>query len=246
MVSLNDVCYKQIKNNFYYGLFGDFRLVIDKTTGYFNATKMCNDASKRFRDWTRLEKSKKLLSYYSCRDNMRGSFYEIREQNNDEINKQITGQYVQKELILDIASWISVEFYDKCNSIVLNYFVNEYKTMDKSTFELKIKQLEKQMENIILEKEEIISEKEDKIDELLRLSKRQEEERKKDRELLRSLGVHLEDVSCQNNELLEKVDEQNDKLVVIQNKLDIAVEDRAPQPKKPNKRGLKISMPKVL
>jgi Protein of unknown function (DUF3627) len=39
-----------------------------------------------------------------------------------------------------------------------------------------------------------------------------------------------------NNELLEKVDDQNDKLDVIQNKLDIAVEDRAPQPKKTNKR----------
>lgn len=107
--------------------------------------------------------------------------------------------------------------------------------MDKNTFETKIKQIEEQMHNLILEKEEIILEKNDKIDELLLLSKRQEEERKKDREmmlrqeeLLRSLGVHLEDVASQNNELLEKVEEQNDKLDVIQNKLDVAVEDRAP------------------
>lgn len=40
--SLNDICYEQIKDNFYYGKFGDFKLVIDKDTGCFNATKLCN------------------------------------------------------------------------------------------------------------------------------------------------------------------------------------------------------------
>ncbi|AHL67571.1 hypothetical protein DH26_gp078 [Chloriridovirus anopheles1] len=28
-----------------------------------------------------------------------------------------------KELILDIASWISIKFYDKCNKVIINYFV---------------------------------------------------------------------------------------------------------------------------
>lgn len=40
-VSLRDTCYEHIKDNFYYGLFGDFKLVIDTKTGYFNATKLC-------------------------------------------------------------------------------------------------------------------------------------------------------------------------------------------------------------
>lgn len=238
MVSLKDVCYEHIKDNFCYGLFGNFKLVIDKGTGCFNATKLCSNSGKRFRDWTRLEKSKRLLEYYdhSCGDNMRGNFYEVRESNNDELNKQITGQYVQKELILDIASWISVEFYDKCNQIIINYFVGEFKSMDKDDFEAKIKDIEERMSDIILEKEDIIQEKNDKIDELLQLGRQQEERSKRQEEMLRSLGVHLEDVACQNNELLEKVDDQNEKLDVIQNKLDIAVEDRAPQPKKTNKR----------
>ena len=51
------------------------------------------------------------------------NFSEVRESNNDKISKQITCQYVQKELILDIASWISPEFYFKCNEIVMNYFL---------------------------------------------------------------------------------------------------------------------------
>ena len=154
--SLNNVCYEQIKDSFYYGLFGDFKLVIDKSTGCFNATKLCIDSNKRYRNWARSERACKLFNYYkSCRSLSSASFYEIKLQNNDPLNKQITGQYVRQELILDIASWISVEFYDKCNRIILNYFVNEYKTMDKSEFELKLKDIKDKMENLMLEKDAI-------------------------------------------------------------------------------------------
>jgi len=38
---LTECTYECIKDTFYYGLFGDFKLVIDKATGYFNATKLC-------------------------------------------------------------------------------------------------------------------------------------------------------------------------------------------------------------
>ncbi len=69
-------------------------------------------------------------------------FYEIKG-DNDDVTKQITGQYVIKEFILDIASWISVEFYDKCNNIIINYFVNEYKTMDKKLYKVKLMKLKK-------------------------------------------------------------------------------------------------------
>ncbi len=132
------LCYKKIKGNYYNAVFGgEFILVIDKTTGYFNATKFCayyGGVDKNFDDWMKLARSKKLInsSPGSC------SFYEIREQNNDSLNKQITGQYVQKELILDIASWISLEFYFKCNDIIINYFVNQHqnRTNDEKQFEI--------------------------------------------------------------------------------------------------------------
>jgi hypothetical protein len=63
-LSLCDICYEHIIQNFYYGLFGEFKLVIDKATGYFNATKLCNQGGKSFKYWLRLEKSKKLVEYY--------------------------------------------------------------------------------------------------------------------------------------------------------------------------------------
>jgi len=79
---------------------------------------------------------------------VKGCFYEIKGGNN-----------IQKELILDIASWISPEFYFKCNEIIMNYFVSEYNNMDASEKSEKIKQLEHKMKDLEIEKDEIIQEK---------------------------------------------------------------------------------------
>ncbi|GFU20143.1 putative KilA-N domain-containing protein 006L [Trichonephila clavipes] len=188
-MSLNDICYEQIKDNFYYGLFGDFRLVIDKNTGCFNATKLCQLDGKQFYNWTRLERSKNLMKYFETKSrpsDVRSGVYEVKGDNNDALNKQITGQYVRQELILDIASWISVESYVRCHRVILNYFVNEYKTMDKNEFEGKLR---------------ASSDFNDKMKE-------------KDKE----------------------INDQAEKVSTIQHKLEVSVEDRAPQPAKKSKR----------
>ncbi len=127
-MSLSECIYEHIKDTFYYGLFGDFKLVIDKNTGYFNATKLCAEGGKEYKFWFRLERTKKLVEYYqkSRGENPHPGFsYEIKGDNKDLPTQSTTGTYVPKELILDIASWISIEFYDKCNKIIIDYFVNE-------------------------------------------------------------------------------------------------------------------------
>jgi len=141
-----------------------------------------------------------MVEYYqrSCPSDLSGSFlYEVKLQNNDNLNKQITGTYVPQELILEIASWVSIEFYDKCNKIILNYFVNEFKKMNKSALEEKIKQAEKRMESLSLEHIETVKIKDDKIDQLLESNMRLEN-------YVRSLGISLEHVKDQNDELLDR------------------------------------------
>lgn len=154
-LALNNICYKQIKNNFYYGIFGEFQLVVDKTTGCFNATKLCNIGGKKFKNWTVLSRSKHIIEYFNKspgHNNVIG-FYEITGDNKDPFMKQITGQYVQKELILDIASWISVEFYDKCNKIIINYFVNQHQNRTKDEKQIEIDQLEQRMKQLLMDNE---------------------------------------------------------------------------------------------
>jgi hypothetical protein len=187
-------------------MFGEFKLVVDKSTGCFNATKLCKDGGKQFKKWTYMDKSKKLLEYYSRGpiSDLGSDFYEVKGDNKDALVAKTTGQYVRKELILDIASWVSVEFYDKCNRIIVDFYVAEYK-----------KKLD---DNRV-----VIKQKDDKIDELLAIVKR--------------MNIKLDDMADKNDELLERnetIVDQNNRLetrvVSIQTKLDVAVEDRAPQP----------------
>ena len=240
---LSDCIYEHIKDTYYYGLFGDFKLVIDKATGCFNATKLCAEGGKNLFNWKRLEKSKKMVEYYqeNWPSHVKANFlYEIKDANKDKIGKQITGTYVPKELILEIASWVSIEFYDKCNQVIITYFVNEFKKMDKSNLEEKIKEVEENMEKMTLEKDIVIVENNELKAILLRLEEsnlRLEKSRESDKQYMRSLGISLEEVKDQNDTLIDQNEEllgetkglkkQNKK---IQRKLGIAVEDRAPLP----------------
>ena len=115
-VELSNCIYEHIKDTFYYGLFGDFRLVIDKSTGFFNATKLCDQGGKNLFNWKRLEKSKRMVEYYqrSCPSDLKGSFlYEVKLQNNDNLNKQITGTYVPFDFFEDLKSWMKFKQTNK-------------------------------------------------------------------------------------------------------------------------------------
>ena len=49
------------RSGYWYGLYGDFRVVMDKTSGYVNATKMCRAGGKDYKDWSRLKGTQELI-----------------------------------------------------------------------------------------------------------------------------------------------------------------------------------------
>ncbi|CCU55685.1 N1R/p28-like protein [Choristoneura biennis entomopoxvirus] len=207
-MSLIDVCYEQIKDQYYYGLFGDFKLVIDKNTGCFNATKLCNLGGKKYYHWKLLDRSKNLIQYvenFYQRDHV-ANFYEIKKSNNNEINKQITGQYVPKEIILDIASWISIEFYMKCNDVIINYYKNEFKSLSDEDIENKIIEIENKYTNIIEEKESVISDLNTKLNSIIDQNNK-----------ILDTNINLEK---QNKQLLKLAEKQNIKLDEIGDELE--------------------------
>src|SRR5580704_3491229 len=172
MASLNDVCFERIRDTFYYGMFGEFKLVVDKSTGCFNATKLCNDGGKQYRDWTRLTKSQRLIEYYeSRREKSRGGsdFYEVKGDNKDALVAKTTGQYVRKELILDIASWVSVEFYDKCNQIIIDFYAAEYKKSLKQKDD-KIDELNRKLDEMMKQNDRLLKYAEDTNNQLTHLT----------------------------------------------------------------------------
>ena len=180
-------------------------------------------------NWKRLEKSKRMVEYYqkNCPSDLKGNFlYEVKGANKDKTDRQFTGTYVPQELILEIASWVSIEFYDKCNKIIINYFVNEFKKMNQSALEEKIKHVEEQMEHLTFEKEEKAVENNSLKEMIARL----EESNKRQEQYMHSLGISLEHVKDQNDELLDRNKGLKHDIKQVKTKLGIAVEDRAPLP----------------
>lgn len=152
-MSLLDVCYEQIKDNFCYGLFGDFKLIIDKSTGYFNATKLCKDGGKQFKHWLENKHSKELIAYMSSAGIPAADHNEPLKFVTGGDCEVIRGTYVPEELILSIASWISSAFYVKCNKVIINYYIRNFKqcTDDSGQLQAKVQEIEKSMSKLSLE-----------------------------------------------------------------------------------------------
>ena len=70
---LSEIAFEQISGNYWYGQYGDFKVIMMKDCGYVNATKLCTDGGKEFNKWARLEHSKllthALVSRYQVLDN---------------------------------------------------------------------------------------------------------------------------------------------------------------------------------
>src|SRR5277367_5263365 len=58
---LSGICFKQIKDNFWFGQYGDFQVIMMEDCSYVNATKLCKDGGKRFDNWLANEASKRLI-----------------------------------------------------------------------------------------------------------------------------------------------------------------------------------------
>ncbi|CCU56434.1 N1R/p28-like protein [Mythimna separata entomopoxvirus 'L'] len=207
-MSLNDICYEHIKDSFYYGLFGDFKLVIDKNTGCFNATKLCRTGGKEYKEWSKINKSIEYIKYLEeIYNNFGGEdiphqniLYKIDSRGTNKLDLLISGTYVSKDLILSISSWISNEFAYKCNNIIINYYNKEFKYMSNQEIDKKIKIIEDNYKNKVEEKEIEISD----------------------------LNIKLNNIIEQNNKILDtnkKLESQNKELLMLARKQNIKLDD---------------------
>jgi len=144
------ICYEQIENNYYYGLFGNFKIIIDKSTGYFNASRLCKDGGRNFKNWKRNKNTVELIDYYSKKPGAHIRASEILYLISGGNNLIIRGSYVFSELILNIACWISPDFYNKVYTIVSDYFINDFQQFQKDNHLLYLRnqEIQIQMHNI--------------------------------------------------------------------------------------------------
>ena len=144
---LSQICFRLIRDNFWHGQYGNFSVVVDKSNGFVNATKLCSDGGKRFHHWGESKMAKELiktLQQWNCdlalddehtREPWSVASYHpvsdvlkyVSTTNVTDDDKAISGTYVHPLLIPHIACWVSPEFALKASSIINFFLVEEWK-----------------------------------------------------------------------------------------------------------------------
>ena len=159
---LSQVSYEQICDNYWYGMYGDFNVILMTDCGFVNATKLCSSGGKEFKDWSRNKTGKELikalttkLDGYMVGDNIQqfsdistlalqnpkaeisasGSLLckIVKTSNTTSEGRLISGTYIHPFLIPHIACWVSTSFALKVSEIINNFFIDEYKTKLEET-----------------------------------------------------------------------------------------------------------------
>jgi KilA-N domain/Protein of unknown function (DUF3627) len=122
-MSLESIVFEKINEQFGWGQYGDFKILIRLSDNYVNATKLCTDGGKLFGHWIVNQKSKDLVDQL-------GRTYRISDRFSclSEVTAygETRGTYVHPDLVPHIASWISAEFAIKVSRIVNEHIVREY------------------------------------------------------------------------------------------------------------------------
>ena len=122
MNQLNNIIFQDINEEFSYGLYLGLNVVIMKSNGYVNATKLCNLANKEFRHWKKNQNAKELMEEVT-RENSTGLEIVVNLG-----PSEVSGTYVHPDLIPHIASWCSAKFAIQVSKIVNEFAINEFKS----------------------------------------------------------------------------------------------------------------------
>jgi len=155
---IRQISFKDINDDYSWGKYGDFKVIIMNENGYINATKICHDARtkngkrKEFRHWKESTNANLILEEISGAVGAPTAQLLIPIITSKENLTIIRGTYAHPDLIPHIASWASPSFAVRVSKIINRYF---------------IKKAIKAKEKIIKKKDDKIDELSNKIDELL-------------------------------------------------------------------------------
>ena len=127
------IAYEQIDNEYWYGRYGPFKVVIHSPSGYINASKLCTECGKQLFHWKENRSSKELIDAVEKRiefhkpilpnqisiDMPTKVIYE--EKGLTSRGNETRGMYAHPLLVPHIASWASPRF-----AIIVSEIVNDY------------------------------------------------------------------------------------------------------------------------
>jgi hypothetical protein len=137
---ISDICYEQIKGDYWYASYLGTKVVMMKSSGYINITKLCTDGGKRFKHWLENKHSKEMLEFYQNIINQSSSSDGIPSDENQAIpsnvrikivggksneDVSIRGTYLHPKLMPHVASWVNLQFGYRVSCIVEDYVIAE-------------------------------------------------------------------------------------------------------------------------
>ena len=116
MSSVSILCYEQIYENYWYAQYGPLKVVMVKDSGYFNASKLCNDNGKKFHEWH--VENIGLVKYLEQQKGKPAIQSHLLKFISPEIDGAVTGVYCHSLLLPMIGSWVSLTFASDLSDIV--------------------------------------------------------------------------------------------------------------------------------
>lgn len=197
ITDIRDIAFEVIDGNYYWGKYGDFKVIINIKTGYINATKLClmavnkNGQPKQLFAWKQNNATNELL------DEVASSLRILR----DDVMKvptdlpiELRGTYVHPKLIPHIAMWASPQFAVKVSDIINAHIVREYKES--------IRQKDDKIDELMRK----VDEQSKQISELLTLARETQEDNHIMSNQIESLTIDIENTSADNEHLTGKVE----------------------------------------
>jgi hypothetical protein len=120
--NLRELVYDDINDEYGYGKYGEFEVIIRKKDGYINITKLCKDGRKEFSEWKRSNFGKKLIEFFKEELGIDIILQTIMGGK----NMIIRGTYIHPDLVPHIAYWISPKF-----AVYISKIINEWKSLSQ-------------------------------------------------------------------------------------------------------------------
>ena len=114
--TLSNIAFEDITEDYCFGNYGEFKVIMMKKNGYINATKMCQDISeqtgskKPYYNWKENKTVGDLINEISYEQGIPGASLTIVIGTSDPKIAIIRGTYVHTDLIPHIASWAVISY----------------------------------------------------------------------------------------------------------------------------------------
>lgn len=97
-----------INDQYYWGEFGGFRVIIREEDGYINGTKMVKDADKQLKNWNQNKQTKEYIDEVA--ELLELPVNQLMDVVKGGVNNELRGTYVHPLLVTHLAYWASPSF----------------------------------------------------------------------------------------------------------------------------------------